>query len=53
MRTILFIVCLTIGIWFGYVNTAKVCYKMDVSWSNLLLMSLAWAGVITFLMCLW
>ena len=53
MRIILFVICLTLGIWFGYVNTARVYWKQGVGCGNLLIMSLAWAGVITFLMNLW
>ena len=53
MRTILFVVCLTIGIWFGFGNTVKAFRKQGIGWGDLFLMSLAWAGVITFLMNLW
>ena len=53
MVTFLFIVCLTLGIWFGFVNICKACRGLNVSWTNCLIMALALACVITMYMHGW
>lgn len=47
MITLLFVICLTLGIWFSFINIGKVCYGGGVSTINCVIMSLALACTIT------
>lgn len=53
MKTILFALCLTVAIWFSFVNIAKACQKDEVSWINCFLMAHSLACVITFYLHGW
>lgn len=53
MKTVLFVLCLTMAIWFSFINIGKACRKQYVSWINCIIMALALACIITMYMHGW
>lgn len=53
MKTVLFILCLTVGIWFSFVDIGKACRNATVSWQNCFLMAFPLACCITFYLHGW
>lgn len=53
IRTIIFVICIFISIWYVAVNTAKLFRGFAISAFNFAIMSAALTGVITHIIGIW
>lgn len=53
MKTFLFVFCIFISIWWGFVNIAKFIRGHAISAANFIIMSASLTGVITHIIGIW